>query len=185
MLCPNGTVQSTICGDTFYDVCFFGDEIIGLNGTERILQTYSRSGDGKWTHSGDIGASQGIGYRCEDCVVTSEKDIVFTMRTQNRSHYCKSVGKTGQRLEFSSNQLVRDVPNVCGVDSTGAVLLADGDNKNFLVHERDDQWSVFSIEPVELDDPLDFLYDAETDTVWVLTLEATYCFYLTKLARIE
>ena len=32
VLCPEGTVQSTICDDKFYDVCCFGDEIVSLNG---------------------------------------------------------------------------------------------------------------------------------------------------------
>ena len=63
----------------------------------------------------------------------------------SRSHYYKCEGKTGQIIEFSFSQQVMNLPFVCGVDSTGAVLVADHRNKNFQVHGRDGQWSVWSL----------------------------------------
>ena len=144
ILCPDGTVESTICSDKFYDVCFWGDEIVGLNSSKKIMQTYRRSGDREWRHSGDIMASQGIGSRFIDCAVTSESEIVFTMRHKSVSHFFKCVGKIGQRMEFSSSHQVLEFPFVCGVDSTGAVLVADHYNKTFQVHDTDDQWSVWT-----------------------------------------
>ena len=117
----------------------FGEEIVGLNASKTILQSHRRSGDGQCRHSGDIGASQGIGYYEHDCVVTSRTNIIFTMWRNSKSHYYKCVGKTGQRMELNSSEQAMSWPFVCGVDSTGAVLVADCNNKTFQVHETDDQ----------------------------------------------
>ena len=68
VLCCGGIVQSTICGDVFFDLSFFGEEVVALNGSREILQTYSRSDDGEWRHSGDIAASQGIGSNIDSVV---------------------------------------------------------------------------------------------------------------------
>ena len=181
LLFPDGTVQSTICGDAFSDVSFFGEEIIGLNISKRVLQTYSRSGDGVWRHSGDIGASKGIGSHACDSVVTSDNEIVFNMWGNSTSHYYKCVGKTGQRMDFSSRKQAMNMPFVCGVDSTGAVLVAGFHTQTIQIHGRDDQWSVIRIDPISSHLPRDFLYDADTDTVWVLTWKKG-CF-LMKLER--
>ena len=181
VLCPDGTVQSTINSDTFFDVCFFGDEIVGLNGSKRILQTFSRSGDGGWRLSGGIKASEGIGSDNWDSVVTSGCEFLFTMPGNSPSHYYKCLGKTGQRMDFSSNLQKMSLPCVCGVDSTGAVLVADYNNKSFQIHETDDQWSVVSVDPIRTHRLLDFLYDGDTDTVWVLSQGDGA--YLTQLDR--
>ena len=184
MLSPVGTVQSTICGDTFCYVCFLGEEIVGINNSKKVLQTYSRSVDGHWRHSGDIEESRGIGSCICDSVVTS-KNEVFTMWGRSRSHYYKCVGKTGQRMEFSSSKQVMDWPFVCGVDSTGVVLVADHHNKTFQIHETDGQWSEVRMESIRSHCPFNFLYHSDTNTVWVVTEDDNGSFYLTKLERLQ
>ena len=86
-------------------------------------------------------------------------------------------------MEFSSSQQAMDYPFVCGVDFTGAVLVADYGNKTFQVHETDDQWSVVSVDPISSHKPRDLLYDADTDSIWVLKHHGL-SFYITKLERL-
>ena len=159
-LFPDGTVKYTISDDKFYDVGFYVEEIVALNASKEILQTYQRAGDGEWRHSGDITASEGVGsvdMGSWDSVVTRRSEISFTMLDRSKSHYYKCVGKTGQRIEFDYSQQVMNWPLVCGVDSISAVLVADYSNKNFRVHERNDQWSVVNIGPISSNAPLDFV----------------------------
>ena len=182
VLHSDGTVLYTICGDIFFDVAFFGEEIIGLNGPKGILQTYSRSGYGDWRHSGDIRASQDIGMSGNDCVVTSDSEIVFTMHGTSSAHYYKCLGKTGSRTECSPNPRVKIGPMVCGVDCTGAVLVADRGKKQFQVHETDGQWSVFKLDSLRGHDLFDLLYDPATYTIWVLSYKHGH--YLTKLREL-
>ena len=185
ILSPDGTVKATISEDVFYDVCFFGEEVVGLNSSKEILQTYSRSGDGEWRHSGDIGASEEIGtIYITDSVVTRDSEIFFTAHGVSLLHYYKCVGKTGQKMEFSSSQQGMSWPIVSGVDSTGAVLVSDYLNQSFQIHETDDQWSVVSLEPISSHWPLDLLYDTDTDTLWVLTRDESNVHYLSKIEKV-
>ena len=169
ILCSEGTVQSTICNDTFYDVGFFGEDIVGLNSSKKILQTYGKLGDGNWKHSSDIGAPQGIGSSEVDSLVTSDGEVVFTMCGTNCSKYYKCQGKTGQRMEFGSTEEAMRYPFVCGVDSTGAVLVADHYNKKFQIHESGDKCSVVVIEPTSSHCQYSFLYDAGRETAWAFS----------------
>ena len=72
-------------------------------------------------------------------------------------------------MEFISSQQAMNEPFVCGVDSTGAVLVADSKNKKFQVYDTNDQWHMVTMDPISSHQPRDFLYDEDRDTVWVLT----------------
>ena len=102
---------------------------------------------------------------------------------KSSADYHKCVGKTGQRVDFSSSEDTVRYLCVCGMDSTGAVLVADQGNRNFKVHMSDDQWSVVSMEPLPSHRPLDVLCDADTGNVWTLTC-CNGCF-LTKLDKLQ
>ena len=82
-------------------------------------------------------------------------------------------------MELSSSEQAMIGAYVCGLDYTGAILVADSNNKRFQIHETD-QWSVVNMDPISSHKPRDFVYDADTDTVWVLSKDKTR-FYLSKL----
>ena len=165
---PDGKVDATISNDSFCDVSFHDDEIIGLNRTKKVLQSFCKSDAEEWKYSGDIESSEGTGSYSEESVVVSEQNVVFTMNGKSSSHFHICEGKTGGRLNFTSNQQAMKTPYVCGVDFTGGVLVADCNNKQFQLFDADKTWSVFKIPCISAYHPFDFLYDAETDKIVVL-----------------
>ena len=165
---PDGKIDVTISNDSFCDLSFFEDEILGLNRTKQILQSFCKSDDGKWKHNGDIEGSQGTGKYSEESVVTSEQNVIFTMNGINTSKFYSCKGKTGKRLDFSSNLQPMSYPFVCGVDSTDGVLVADCSNEQFQLLDAVQTWSVFKTPCIALQNPFDFLYHAESDKICVL-----------------
>ena len=168
VMLPDGKIDATISNDSFCDVSFFGDEILGLNRTKKTLQSFCKSDMNEWKYSGDIEASQGTGSYKEDSVVIGDQDVIFTMNGKNTSQFHTCKGKTGKRLDFTSSQMSMIYPYVCGIDSTGCVLVADCNNKQFQLLDAGKTWSVIKILCIASQNPFDFLYHAESDKICVL-----------------
>ena len=168
VMLPDGKIDVTISNDSFCDLSFFEDEVLGINTTKQIIQSFCKSNCGKWEHNGDVEGSQGTGKYTEDSVATSEQHVIFTMSGRNNSQFYICKGKTGKRFVFSSSLQTMHYPYVCGIDCTCGVLVADHGNKQFQLIDKDKTWSAFKIPCIDSWCPFDLIYHVESGDIWVL-----------------
>ena len=166
VILPNGTIKSTISQDHFTGLTLYGDNMYAINRSHVILQRFSKLDE--WQHVGDVEGSEQTGAHTDDTVLANETGAIFTIYNIDSSQYYFYDKDTKSITKYKSCKESLSYPFLCTTDSTGAVLVANY-RKTFQVHETGDEWSLFRIDCLTGKYPYDFIYDEQTDAMWILT----------------